>query len=174
MKTQPNEEVLEILELLEAPVEGDGDLQATADLLAAAMTEHERLTKERAAATAALRKQLDEECAPYKEPLELQQAVIDAAKAAIIARILADEKAADAAIAAKVSVPEPRKLPKGLVVRRTAVVSDVDLDALDDRFLTAVADVDGILAAHASGEAVVGVKIETNTAVSLNRKSAAA
>lgn len=173
MKTQSNEEILETLELLELGVEGDDDLQAAADLLGDAMTELERLTVERTKATADKRKEIDDLCAPYKEPLENQQAIVEAAKAAIVKRLLDDEKVADAAIAARQPVPEPRKLPKGLVVKRTAHIAQCDVDALADRFLTAVPDVDGILAAHAAGEKVEGVTIDTATAVQLNRKNAA-
>lgn len=173
VKTQSGDEVLEILEQLQIPIEGDDDLQLVCELLAGAMTEAERLTAERTKATAELRKKLDELQAPYREPLENQQAIVEAAKRAVVARVLADERAQDTAIAARQPVPEPRKLPAGLTIKRVAFVEQVDVKALDDRFLTAVADIDGILAAHAAGEAVEGATIDTKTTASLNRKNAA-
>jgi hypothetical protein len=173
MKTQPTEETLELLEMLEGTTPADdAELQAVADAIAEGMTELERLTAERTKATADLRKALDAACAPFKEHLENQAAIIEAAKAAIVRRIKADEEASDAAIAARSAVPAPRKLPAGVQVKRTRVVVDADMDALDDRFLQTTVDVDAVLAADAAGETITGAKLDTIFAASLNRKNA--
>lgn len=166
------DDTLEILEALEDLTPGEDELPEVARMLADAMTELERVTEARKKATADLRKQLDAALAPFKEPLENQQAVIDAAKAALVRRVMADEAAADKAIAARSEVPAPRTFPKGVQITRTASVASADCEALEDRFLSVVADVDAILAAVAAGEEVEGAKIETKVAVSLNRKIA--
>lgn len=167
-------EVLETLEMLEGLTPADDDeLQAVADALADAMTALEKRTEARTKATADLRKQLDEACEPFKEDLENQAAIIEAAKAAIVRRIQADEKAQDAAIAARSAVPEPRKLPRGVQVKCTRVVVEANAEELDDRFLCVAVDTDAILAADAAGEKdLAGVTIDTKITASLNRKNA--
>lgn len=163
-------EATETAELLESMTLDELDeLSLPVESLREGMDELDRLTEAQKKLAAPLKKQLDELLAPFKEQVIAQQAVIAEAKAAIARRLKADDAAQLAAVAARAQVPAPRELPKGLQARRKTVLAGVDLDVLDEKYLTYVADSDAILAAAEAGETVAGATVEIEITVQLRR-----
>jgi hypothetical protein len=145
------------------------DLALPVEALREGMYELDRLTEEQRKLAAPLKAELDKLLAPFKANTIAQQAVIAEAKAAIARRLKADDEAQLAAVAARGKVPAPRELPKGLQARRKTVLAGVDLDLLDEKYLTYVADSDAILAAAEAGETVAGATVEIEITVQLRR-----
>lgn len=128
------------------------------------------LTKEaQAAATAELRKALDAALMPFRGPSVAAGELVAAAKASIVRHIEAEEAAALAAVKARQPVPAPLPRPKGLTVKQSLQLVSADVDKLEDRYLTAVADADAILSAVEAGEVIPGVETKLDTTVSYRR-----
>lgn len=144
-------------------------LDPAVDALREAMNVRDEITAAQTKACAALKKALDEACAPFKAASLANAAVLAEAKAAIIRRLTADDDAAYAAVLAKVTPPAPRALPQGLQVKRETVLRSVDLEALDEKYTCVVANTDAILAAAEAGVEVTGAVTAIELSVQLRR-----
>lgn len=134
-----------------------------------AMDRQDKLIAEQKSACADLQAQLATKQEPFRAQLAVAAELIAAGKAALIRRVEADEAAALAAIAAKVEVPAPRPLPKGLRITRASTLAAVDLALLPEDYLTAVADADRILRAAEAGLEVPGATVEIKHGVIYTR-----
>lgn len=161
-------ELVKVLTQLE--ITDSDQLLAAVEALSEAMTAKDVADEEQTLATAALKAQLEVLEAPFKARVALEKKVIDAAKGALIRRLEADDAAERAAIDAQTEVPAPRKLPKGLSVKRTLLLESVDVKKLIPELTVRVANTDAILAAVAAGHDVDGVVTKEQIAVQFRRK----
>jgi hypothetical protein len=145
------------------------DLVLAVSVLETAMDECDSLAAAKNEATAELRKRLTETLAPFKAAGEATEALVRAAKSAIVRHYETHELRAKAAIARRLAVPAPLARPKGLTVTRQLQLVSADPCILADEYLTAVPDTDAILAAVESGATVAGAETKIATSVSYRR-----
>ena len=120
-------------------------------------------------ATEALKRQLDEATAPFVEPAMAAGALVEAAKAAIVRHLEAEEQARLTAVKARTQVPAPLPRPKGLTVKQALQLVHAGVEKLPDEFLMVVADADAVLAAVETGAEFDGVETTLHTTVSYRR-----
>lgn len=163
-------EVQELTEHLRTlKIEDADDMAMAVDALRDGMDARDEVTADVTKATADLKRQLDTAAAPFKAPAEAAGALVEAAKAAIVRRLEAEEQARLAAVKARTVVPEPLPRVKGLTVKQQLQLVSADVEKLPDEYLSVIADTDGILAAVEAGAELDGVETRLDTAVSYRR-----
>lgn len=166
-------ELIELTEHLETfEIETQQDLELAVSALQTGMDECDLIAEAKNGATAMLRKALTDALAPFKEPSEITEALVAAAKAAIVRHYESHELRTKAAIASRTAVPPPLERPKRLTVRRQLQLVSADPAALADEYLTVVPDSDAILAAVETGVQVAGAETRILTSVSYRRDKA--